>query len=117
MNNDVVLFLSNRAMRRKNPMRTTIITSTTNVFGFRQDRRIVTVGNDRCALAHARPLPAWHMHLAMAWLYADAMKRGVKQVLAAALRTAVRETRVSLGSQAIESVVVRSRPRVSVGRA
>jgi hypothetical protein len=98
-------------------MRTNIITSTTtSIFGIRQDR-IVTVGNDRCALAHARLLPAWHMHVAMVWMYVDAFKRSGKQTLAAAARLWAGSNRRANGSRSIESVTVRSVPRVSVPRA
>ncbi len=105
-------------------MRTNIITSTTtSVFGFRQDR-IVTVGNDRCALAHARLLPAWHMHVAMVWQsplarvsqYAAALKRSGKQALAAASSFLADSTRLVDRSRSVESVAVRSVPRVSVPR-
>ena len=105
-------------------MRTNIITSTTtSIFGIRQDR-IVTVGNDRCALAHARLLPAWHMHVAMVWQsplarvsqYVEALKRSGKQTLAAAARLWAGSNRPANGSRSIESVAVRSVPRVSVPR-
>jgi hypothetical protein len=105
-------------------MRTNIITSTiTSVFGTRQDR-IVTAGSDRCALAHARLLPAWHMHVALvcqsplAWVsqYVEALKRDGKQTLAAAVRLWAASDRPANGSRSIESVTVRSVPRVSVPR-
>lgn len=96
-------------------MRNTIITSTTtSVIGIRQDRT-VQVGNDRCALAHSRLLPAWHMHVAMAWQAVDALKRAGKQAFAAAA-AAVGSSYPAARLRLVESVVVRSVPRASVRR-
>jgi len=108
-------FLSSRAKRRITPMRTNIINRTnTNVIGIRQDR-IVKVGNDRCALAHARLLPAWHMHVAMAWQLVDTLKRAAKQAFAAAT-AAAGSSYPATRSRLVESVVVQLVPRASVRR-
>lgn len=97
-------------------MRTNIITSTTtSVFGIRQDR-IVKAGNDRCAQAHARLLPAWHMHVAMAWTFAAELKHGVKQAWTAAAHYLAGSNPLVSRPRSVESVVVRSTPRASVRR-
>ena len=96
-------------------MRTNISNrANTTVIGIRQDR-VVTAGNDRCAQAHARLLPAWHMHVAMAWQFVDAVKRAGKQVFAAAAAAAGSSYPV-MRSRLVEPVVVQLVPRTSVRR-
>lgn len=96
-------------------MRTNIINrSITTVFGIRQDR-VVKAGNDRCALAHARLLPAWHMHVAMAWQAVDAFKRAGKQAFAAAAAAAGSSYPVTR-TRLVEPVTVQPVPRASVRR-
>jgi hypothetical protein len=96
-------------------MRTNIINRTnTPVIGIRQDR-VVTVGNDRCAQAHARLLPAWHMHVAMAWQAVDAFKRAGKQAFAAAAAATGSSYPVTR-TRLVEPVMVQLVPRASVRR-
>lgn len=96
-------------------MRTNIINRTnTTVIDIRQDR-VGTAGNDRCALAHARLLPAWHMHVAMAWQFVDALKRAGKQAFAAATAAAGSSYPVTR-SRLVVPVLVQPVPRASVRR-